>query len=72
MKVLGSPSTETGAIALALALRAKGIILREQFNDLEGSAIPAHREALKVLAPYVEGAGGDLQASLERVVQLGE
>lgn len=52
--------------ALAVALRAEGLLLRESYCDYDG-AIKAHKEALGVLEHLT-----DQRAKMEAIIHLGE
>lgn len=67
----GGAGDEEMVLARALALRAKGLILRDQCRmDQYGVAVQCHKDAVALLAPLVDK--GHSQAKLETVVNLGE
>lgn len=64
-----SATEESAVIARSIALRAKALILRDKYEQLD-VAVKCHYEALDLLEPLVQA--GNLQAKIEKVVHLGE
>jgi hypothetical protein len=66
LEVLKDDTSEEAILARAVALRSKGLILRDLYEDLP-IAIAGHKEALVLLGPL----SGE-RAQVEKVLNLAE
>ncbi|KAF5826873.1 hypothetical protein DUNSADRAFT_1832 [Dunaliella salina] len=67
LELLRDDTSVRAVLAKAVALRSKGLILRELYKDL-GVAIAAHKQATELLKPFPE----DTRAQIETALNLAE
>eukprot|EP00967_Tisochrysis_lutea_P098135 scaffold144677_cov15-Tisochrysis_lutea.AAC.1 len=69
LELLKNETSEGAVLARAVALRSRGLILRELYDKLD-VAIASHKEALELLKPMVEKK--IQKAQIETVLNLAE
>jgi len=69
--LLAGNSSAGAVLARVVALRSKGLILRDNYDRLE-EAVKGHQEAVQMLEPLCADAATKQRAQMETVLNLAE